>query len=170
MSPSGAARAALVLLVAAALGCALRGPPDERGAFRLSEVADQGDPARRASNRLVIEGLEADRTGGSTLSLARYERAIQVDPGNPYAYLALARYHADGPDPERALPFLERAEGLLRAEGRLDERVEAHVLGLRGAILAAEGRDAEAEELLMRARERAPDVWDDGYLGPQELS
>ena len=60
----------------------------------------------------MLAGLEADTTGGSTLALGRYEDALRVDSGNPYAYLALARYHADGLDPEEATPFLDQAEAL----------------------------------------------------------
>ena len=170
---SGRARigsiAAFVLALLAGVSCAHRAGLDEPDSFRLSEVVDQGDPARRASVRLVLDGLAADTTGGSTLALGRYERAIQVDPGNPYAYLALARYHADGVDPGRAMPFLDKAEALLRAERSLDPRVEAHVLGLRGSILWSQGRSDEAEEMLARARELAPTSWGDGRLDPDEL-
>lgn len=142
--------------------------PPER-AFRISEAALDGDPIRRASVRLVLEGLEADTAGGSTTALARYERAVQIDPGDPYAYLALARFHADGLDPRRAEPFLDKAESLLRAEGRDAPRVLAHVIGLRGLIRWNLGRRAEAEPLLEQAREIAPTVWEDGYLAADEL-
>ena len=166
---SSAAAFALALL--SSFACARFGfhRGEELGAFRLSEVADEGEPDRIASVGLVLAGLEADTTGGSTLALGRYEDALRVDSGNPYAYLALARYHADGLDPEEATPFLDQAEALLLAEGKLDPRVHAHLLGLRGSILLSQGRSNEAEVLLAQAREFGPTVWDDGHLAPDEL-
>ena len=67
------------------------------------------------------------------------------------------------------MPFLDKAEALLRAERSLDPRVEAHVLGLRGSILWSLGRTDEAEEMLARASEIAPITWGDGRLDPDEL-
>ena len=154
------------------LGCALPGGWDlRRGSvpFRISEVVDQGDAARRASLRLVIDGLDADAAGLADRARGGYERAIQVDPTNPYAYLAIARHHVDGTDPSRALPFLDQAEALFRAQGEISPRVEAHLTGLRGEAFYVSGQIAEGVSLLERARESGSRVWEDGHLSATEL-
>lgn len=170
-----APRLGTVLLLAASLwggvSCAGLGGHwgVRREPFHLSALAEQGDPARRASVRLVLEGLDADAEGRPSAAIHLYERALQVDPTNPWAYLALARHRAEGLDPERALAMLDQAEGRLELEGPVDPRVEAHLLGLRGSVLWAVGRREEGADLLRRARRLAPRVWDDGRLDPWEL-
>ena len=66
----------------------------------MGSLESVGDPARRASNRLLAAGLDRDIQGKPSLALGQYERALQVDPTNPYAYLVLARHHADVGDAE----------------------------------------------------------------------
>lgn len=160
--------ASLALLLAA---CApLRGPAPARvEPLRLSELRDEGDPERRTSLRLVLRGLDADALGRRGEALADYESALRIDPTNPWVYLALARHHAAGTRPERALAFLDQTDALLDAQGAFSPRVEAHVVGLRGAVLVAEGRGVEGLPLLERARELAPAVWSDGHLAAREL-
>jgi hypothetical protein len=160
----------LVLALAAA-GCAgVLGPGGGGGeSFHLSDVASEGDPAFRASMRIVLDGLDADLAGDPDLALVRYERSLQVDPTNPYAYLALARHRVEGEDPASALPFLDKSRALLRAQGALTPGVEAHLDGLRGAALLASRRRSEAVPLLERARSLAPGAWSDGRLDADEL-
>ena len=151
-------------------GCEL---PAQRRAhmepLRMSELVDVGDPARRASQRLVVVGLEADEGGDSGRARGSYERAIQVDATNPYAYLALARHEAERGDPSSALSSLSQADALLRAQGGSTPRVEPHLYGLRGQIYYASGRFEEGAPLLEEARSRAPSVWSDGRLTAGEL-
>ena len=147
--------------------------PSRRGSemepVRVSEATEKGDPARRASIRLVLQGLDADIEGRPRRAQGSYERAIQVDPTNPYAYLALARHHLDGHEAERASALLDQAAALFEAEGMRDPRVGVHLMGLRGRGLEATGRSADGIIYLDRAAELAPGVWGDGYLGPEEL-
>jgi tetratricopeptide (TPR) repeat protein len=163
--------AASVVLVFA-MGCAstdwgeAMGRPDP---VRISDLTEEGDAARRASQRLIVEGLDADATGHWARAQSRYDRAIQVDATNPYAYLAIARHHLQANEPERALVYLDRAEAMLRQEGADSPEVEPHLLGMRGEALYETGQHAEAQGYLARARELAPDVWGDGYLSPEEL-
>ncbi len=160
-----------VLVVLVAAGCAgVLGPgPGGSGSFHLSDLAADGDPAFRASMRIVLDGLDADVAGDPDLALVRYERSLQVDPMNPYAYLALARHRVEGEDPASALPFLDKSRALLRAQGELSPGVEAHLDGLRGAALLASRRRVEALPLLDRARSLAPEPWSDGRLDADEL-
>jgi tetratricopeptide (TPR) repeat protein len=165
----GAGIALAALLVGGALACAgLRAPGAGSGALRLVDVAGAGDPQRRASQRLVIEGLQADARADPERALSDYQRALQVDASNPYAYLALARHHLEAGDPRTALAHLERAEVLFESLGLLTPGVETHLIGLRGAALRAEGL-REGDVLLAEAARRAPSVWGDGRLDASEL-
>jgi tetratricopeptide (TPR) repeat protein len=135
--------------------------------LRVSELEGQGDPARQASLRMVARGLDQE-IGQPQLAVSDYERALQVDPTDPYAYLALARYYG-GRDPERALEYLDQAEALLESEDALSPGVQAHLLGIRATALRTQGDIQRSQELLEQARELAPDAWADGYLSPDEL-
>lgn len=152
------------------VGCASRGLFTEgRGAGRVTDVIEVGDPARRASLRLVVEGLEADEQGFLRRAQGSYERAIQVDSTNPYAYLALARHHLDGGDPLEASNFIDQSAALFEAEGLNSPGVNAHLIGLRGWAFEIQGRGADAGLYTERAAALAPEVWGDGYLAPGEL-
>ncbi len=157
--------AAACLCIIVASSCAVpAGSP-----VRISQVTHLGDDRRQASVRLVVEGLDAELAASSDRALSRYQRAIQVDPGNPFAYLALARYYVSVDDPTRALEHLDRAQSLLDPNGSFSLRISPHLLGLRGSALEELGRDAEAEQLLGQARRLAPSVWGDGRLDADEL-
>jgi tetratricopeptide (TPR) repeat protein len=160
-----------MLGVTLALGCVVGGPGGRAGdgPLRISEVADEGDGTRRASTRLVLTGLASDADLTPRLALSQYERAIQIDPTNPYAYLALARHFADRSDPGRTLEYLDQAEILLESQDLNSPRVEAHLSGLRGSALITAGRATEARPLLERADALAPSVWGDAWLSPEEL-
>lgn len=160
----------LALVIFTYSGCSTMGVPSRSGqSLRVSEAADQGDAARRASMRLVVQGLDADGEYQFRRAQGSYERAIQVDPTNPYAYLALARHHLDGGDSTEAANLIDQAAALFEAEGIRSPRVEVHLVGLRGWEYDRAGRSSEAATLRNRAAAQAPDVWGDGYLRPEEL-
>jgi tetratricopeptide (TPR) repeat protein len=127
------------------------------------------DSARDASLRLVIAGLDEDQGGRPTRALASYQRAVGVDPTNPFAYLALARHHLEGGSPEEASAFLDQARALFENEGRLGPEVDVWGLGLRAGIERARGRDERADALFERARALAPTIWGDERLSAAEL-
>jgi len=165
----------IVLLIVTAFGglsgCAslFGSGSDEVRPLRITNVAEDGDAARRASVRLVDDGLVADADGDEARAQARYERALQVDASNPYAYLAIARHYVETQDPQRALQFLDRADALFRMQGTPPPGVQVHLLGLRGGALYDSGDISAGVELLDRARELSPAVWGDGALHPNEL-
>jgi len=151
-------------------GCTwLRGRPAEVVALRLTDIGEEGDPARRASLRLAIEGLESDADGESARARGLYERALQVDPTNPYAYLALARHEAEGIDPGRALAPLAQARLRFQQEALDTKAVEVHLTGLEGAVWYATGRIDAGVQALEEARRTAPEAWADGRLEAHEL-
>ena len=168
-----------VFALALAVGCAgigRRVAPVRGGALRISEVAAKGDPLRRASTRLVLEGLGASEP---QRALSHYERAIKIDVTNPYAYLALACYQIQWGDVDRGTQSLSQAELLLESEELKSPRVEPHLTGLHGRaqvrmrrhtrVVKGNGRALEGEPLLKRARRLAPEVWGDGWLTAAEL-
>jgi tetratricopeptide (TPR) repeat protein len=150
-------------------GCAAPNRTLRGAALRISEIEQLGDARRRASMRLVVEGLDAEIASMPQRALSRYQRAIQSDSGNPFVYLALARYYTEIVDPERALEHLDRAQSLLDPDGALYRGAEPHLRGLRGRALAEMGRSADAQQLLAQARRLAPAVWGDGRLDASEL-
>jgi tetratricopeptide (TPR) repeat protein len=128
----------------------------------------------------LSRGLAYATDGQPSRALVEYERAIQVDASNPYAYVAISRHYLELGDGPRALRNLEQAELLLGladpGEGRHQqntdaqtERIQPHLDGLRGGALLVLGREAEARPLLDRAREGAPGVWGDGRLSAEEF-
>ena len=155
-------------LLVVALGCAGRGGPfggDEP--LRLRDVEGSGDPTRRASIHLCAQGLDADVAGRARSAGVYYERAIQMDPTNPYAYLVLARHQVESGDADAALATLQRSEQLLGAEQALSPRVQVHIDGLRGAALEATDRDGA--RYLAESNRVSPTVWGDGRLTAAEL-
>jgi len=159
------ALASALLAALAASGCQIVPGSFPGEPLRLSQLASEGDPARRASLRLVLAGLDADARGRGAEASSSYQRALQVDPNNPYAWLALARQEVFDGDPERGLSHLDKAQALLGT----DEQAAAHLAGIRGAGLIAVGKRPLGEPFLREARELAPGAWSDGKLDASEL-
>jgi len=157
-----------LLALALALGCASF--PALAPSARVSDFASRGDARFQASQRLVLEGLDAERGGDAARAVGRYERALQVDSSNPWVYLALARHHVESGAAQRALAHLDQAEVLFESNPDLGSPgAKLHCDGLRGAALSELGRRAEAEALLDAAARSAPRVWNDGRLSAAEL-
>jgi Tfp pilus assembly protein PilF len=161
----------LTLLCLVVAGGCVRGPEKSESVapMRVSEMIGDSDPARRASIRLVLQGLEADENFERERARGSYERAVQVDPTNPFAYLALARHELDGRNAEGAMELIDQAAALFEAEGLRNDRVGALLVGLRGRAYQSTGRGEDGNLYLERARVLAPDVWSDGYLSPAEM-
>ena len=169
LRPLAAAVSVAWVWIALVGGCAGPTRAPREAALRVAEIDHLGDDRRQASMRFVVEGLDAEIASMPQRALSRYQLAIQIDPGNPFAYLALARYYVAVADPERALEHLDRAQSLLDPDGTLHRRTKPHLLGLRGWALAEEGRSADAGPLLAEASRLAPSVWRDGRLDASEL-
>jgi tetratricopeptide (TPR) repeat protein len=158
---------ALVAVLVLGAGCATRPvEPPAAEPVHVSQAVLDGDPTRRASLRLVLQGLDEDGAGRVEAARSSYERALQIDSTNPYAYLALARLEVEAGRWDRALEALDQAELLF---GPTSPGVEAHLAGLRGAASLGKGYGADAAELLDRASQIAPEVWADGHLTAAEL-
>jgi tetratricopeptide (TPR) repeat protein len=126
------------LLAACCWRVARRGARPRRAgpdSLRVSEALDE-------KLRLVLQGLDEDGAGRGDRALSSYERAIQIDSTNPYAYLALARHEVEAERWERALEALDQAELLFGAEGA--PGLEAHLVVLRGAARLGKGYGGDA--------------------------
>ena len=151
-------------------GCHTPPPPPERVApYKATDFLEKGDPARNASMRLVVQGLRSDEQKQYAAARASYERAIQVDATNPWAYLVLARYYVEQGDVSRVNSLLDQSAALFEAQGLREPRVGVHLLGLRGSAFVLQGRSADATLYLERAQELAPEVWGDDQLEAGEL-
>ena len=160
---------ALVVAFALAVsgaGCASSGGTTGNARISLEEA---GDPARRASMRLLVDGLDADVSGAPARALSRYQRAVQIDAGNPYAQLALARHWIEAGDPALALAHVDHAELLFESEANSRGDFDAHLLGLRGLALRKLYPPDGGRALLEQARRASPQVWDDDWISAEEL-
>lgn len=136
----------------------------------MSDVVDEGDATRRASQRLLVEGLRADAAGADSAAKGKYERALQLDATNPYVYLVFARFELERRNLPQAAAFLERASSMLGGEqesaggsNSSREGMEVHLLGMRGVIEGGNNRASDD------ARRMSPRVWGDGHLSAEEL-
>lgn len=134
-----------------------------------SAALGQTDSTRDASLRLVIAGLDDDSAGRSARALASYQRAVRVDPTNPFAYLAIARHHLEAGSIDEARAFLDQARSLFESQQRLGPSVDVWGVGLRAWIDRAESRDQQADVRFDAARELSPQIWGDERLSASEL-
>jgi tetratricopeptide (TPR) repeat protein len=153
--------------VAACAGLNLSGPSDQP--LTTSAALGQTDLTRDASLRLVIAGLDEDTAGRPGRALASYQRAVRVDPTNPFAYLALARHHLEAGSVDEASAFLDQARSLFESQQHLGPSVDVWGIGLRAGIDRAELRDELADSRFERARVLAPEIWRDEQLSAAEL-
>jgi len=167
-------RALVVFLTMASLtACAgfdfsrSRGP--EVRPLTVSGALGQIDSTRDASLRLVIEGLDADTGGRPDRALASYQRAVRVDPTNPFAYLALARHHLENGSLDEADAFLGQTRALFENGQGLGDDVDVWGIGLRAGIDRARGLDERADQRFEAARTLSPEIWADEHLSSAEL-
>ena len=142
-------RAPLPLLVALVLGCAGFVSAPQVEPFRIGDVAGEGDAARRASTRLVLGGLDAEASGNASRGRSLHERALQVDPTNPYAFLALGDQSLAAGRMDEAEAYYQRA--LRLSSDRADAQAALGQLAIEKDLIE------EAEEWLAKARESNPD-------------
>jgi tetratricopeptide (TPR) repeat protein len=156
------------LAACAGLDLSGMGRADEQP-LTTSAALGQTDSTRDASLRLVIAGLDEDTAGRPGRALASYQRAVRVDPTNPFAYLALSRHHLEAGSVDEASAFLDQARSLFEAEQRLGPAVDVWGIGLRAGIDRAESRDELADSRFEAARELSPEIWSDERLSAAEL-
>jgi hypothetical protein len=145
--------------------------PFGQGVAPLTVSAALGatDSTRDASLRLVIVGLDDDSDGRGSRALASYQRAVRVDPTNPFAFLALARHHLEADSPAEASAFLDQARSLFESQQQLGPSVDVWGIGLRAWVDRLESRDDLADSRFDAARRLSPEIWSDERLSAAEL-
>ncbi len=97
---------------------------------------------------LKVQARLAAGEGGAENSAALLEEIVKLDPLDGEALLLLGQHYAKASDPERAIFYYERAEGIDAFEGEAKTR--------HAQLLVAQSRYAEALPLLKRAQEIRP--------------
>ena len=88
----------------------LRRAVQEDQSFTVEEVPEGAPAHRAASFRLAAEGYRALQSGNVREAEDRLEKALSVDPRNPFCYLYLAEIRFREGDTGQALIFLNQAE------------------------------------------------------------
>jgi tetratricopeptide (TPR) repeat protein len=131
---------------AAAAGAALTSPSP------LASLGADTPPNVAAATRLAESArvkLAASDEGGA---LELLERAIAIDPNNPYAYYFLAEVHLHTRTYDQAIAFAERAASLSGRSADWTSRAWA----LQGNAFEAAGRFGDARQAYLRAVRAAP--------------
>jgi tetratricopeptide (TPR) repeat protein len=172
-----AAIVSLVTLIACGLtACTSLNLPSSFGRgqspLTVSDALGATDPTRDASLRLVITGLDDDSAGRTSRALASYQRAVRVDPTNPFAYLALARHHLEADSAAstaEASAFLDQARSLFESQQQLGPSIDVWGIGLRAWVDRLESRDEQADSRFDAARALSVEIWRDERLSAAEL-
>jgi len=98
-------------------------------------------PHVAAATRMVEDAREELAAGEADSAVEKLERAIAVDPNNPYAYYYLAETHFSRGAYDQAVVFADKA-ALLSA--RIDSTWLSRSHCLQGRIFEASGRFADA--------------------------
>jgi tetratricopeptide (TPR) repeat protein len=110
-------------------------------------------PNVAAATHLVDTGRTQMTAGDYGAALEQFERAIAIDPANPYAYYYLAELHLMNHTYDQAIAFADRAATLSEARA---PAWASRAYTLQGNAFEAAGRFADAREAYTRAIQAAP--------------
>ena len=82
--------------------------------FTVDTVPEDAPAHRAASFRLAADGYRALREGNLQEAEDRLEKALSVDPRNPFCYLYLAEIRSRGGETRQAIILLHQAEVLFQ--------------------------------------------------------
>lgn len=140
-----------------AAGAASAPPTDSAVAVEppaLSETIDAStEPNVAAATRLVDVGRAQLAAGDDGAALDQLERAIAIDPANPYAYYYLAELHFAHRTYDQAIAFADRSATLSDAR---EPEWASRAYTLQGNAFEAVGRFADARDAYARAIQAAP--------------
>jgi len=119
----------------------------------LSTIDATTAPNVAAATRLVDAGRTRIAANDYGAALEQLERAIVIDPSNPYAYYYLAELHLKNRTYDQAIAFADRAANL--SDARAPEWA-SRAYTLQGNAFEAAGRFADARSAYARAVQAAP--------------
>ncbi|MBX3025663.1 tetratricopeptide repeat protein [bacterium] len=119
----------------------------------LDTIRPDTPPNVAAATRLADAARVRLAAGDDAAALEQLERAIAIDPTNPYAYFFLAQVHFRTRSYDQAIAFADRAAAL--SAGTSPEwTCRARVL--QGNAYEAAGRFADARQAYLRAAQASP--------------
>lgn len=119
----------------------------------LDTIGPATPPNVAAATRLVEAGRVRMSAGDYGAALEQLERAIAIDPVNPYAYYYLAELHFRHRTYDQAIAFADRAASL---SGSRSPVWSSRAYTLQGNAYEAVGRFADARSAYKRALQVAP--------------
>lgn len=120
--------------------------------YSLEHVPAGAPPQRAASFRIAEKGLRAIRDGRWQEAEDRLEKALSLDPGNPFCYFYLAEIRNEAGQSEQALLLLNQAEVLFQGHPYWLAETYAH----KGRILESLRATGEARQAYAEALEFNP--------------
>lgn len=112
-------------------------------------MIDASTPSNVAAATRLVEASRKDSSSGdSETAIEKLERAIAVDPNNPYAYYFLAEAHFRRGTYDQSIAFAEKA-ALLSA--RTSPSWLSRSYALQGQVFEAAGRFADARNAYRKA-------------------
>ncbi|MDP8254682.1 MAG: tetratricopeptide repeat protein [Candidatus Alcyoniella australis] len=119
--------------------------PQNRMSFE--ENLNRSSGQRRASNELVAQGRRSLASGNPPIAVSRFEKAIQVDPHNPFAYYYLAQAQFDQGRYDQTEPLASKAASYFGDDGFWLGRCDL----LRAKALLARGETRAAYSAVQRS-------------------
>ncbi|MGH7790580.1 MAG: tetratricopeptide repeat protein [Candidatus Binatia bacterium] len=119
----------------------------------LASLTAQTAPNVAAATHMVEAGRVHLVGGDSGAALEQFERAIAIDPANPYAYYFLAVLHFDNRTYDQSIAFADRAAALSQPH---QPEWASRAYTLQGNAYEAAGRFADARRAYARALTAAP--------------
>jgi hypothetical protein len=119
----------------------------------LTHIGPTTPPNVAAAMRLVEDGRQQMQQGRYDRALDRFERAVAIDPSNPYGYYFLAQLHFATKKYDQAVAFASRAVVL---SARTDHVLLGRSYDLQGAAFEAVGRYPDARKAYEKAIEADP--------------
>jgi tetratricopeptide (TPR) repeat protein len=114
----------------------------------LAKIGPNTAPNVAAAFRLIEEGRQQMTERNYDHALDRLERAVAIDPTNPYGYYFLARVHYLKKKYDQAIAFANRAAVL---GARADPVFVGRIHALKGAVFEDVGRYPDARKAYEKA-------------------
>lgn len=139
-----------VLALSLAWGCATK-VYDREDAMREEAFPDMSfessSPRRQASLEITREGVAESKRGFYLRAMKKYEKAIDIDPTNPYAYFHYGLARQRTKDYGQSMRLLEEAGNKFGS----NEHWQSRVYTYRGLNYMNMGRAEEAKESFEKA-------------------